>query len=56
MTRILSPLLTVAATVLVAGSMMSLSAFASDATVKPRPGIEQQTACAISPVRGPLGY
>lgn len=56
MTRMLSPLLTVAATVLVAGSVMSFSAFAGDVTVKPRPGTEQQTACAISPARGPLGY
>ena len=55
MTRTLSPLLTVAATVLVAGSM-SLSAFASDTAVKPRPGTEPQTMCAISPARGPLGY
>ncbi len=56
MTRSLLPLLTVAATILAVGSMMSMSAFASDTTVKPRPGIEQQTACAISPARGPLGY
>lgn len=56
MTRMLSPLLTVAAVVLVAGSAVSFSAFAGDAPAKLRPGTEQQTACAISPVRGPLGY
>lgn len=56
MNRMLSPLLTVAATILVAGSMVSFSAYAGDAPAKLRPGIEQQTACAFSPARGPLGY
>ncbi len=56
MTRLLSPLLTVAATVAVAGSVMSFSAFAGDVPAKLRPGTEPQTACAISPARGPLGY
>lgn len=57
MTRMLSPMFTVAAAVLVAGSVMSFTAFAAgDAPAKTRPGTEQQTACAISPARGPLGY
>ena len=56
MTRMLTPLLTVAATVFVAGSVMSFNAFASDTPAKLRPGTEQQTACAISPARSPLGY
>lgn len=56
MTRLQSPLYTVAAMVFVAGSVMSFSAFAGNTRAKLRPGTEQQTACAISPVRSPLGY